>query len=356
MLLPQEHSVVLRQTSRWGQIFLLSLVGLGATAFATAWFYRLDEVITVQGRLQPQKGGVEVKSPVGGQLAAVLVKSGDRVNQGQPLLRFDVKAARTQETNLVKQLGLQQQRLEDQLRSNSQRQITAKRNVQLSTNILKRLEPLERGGAMSEVQILQQANQLETQKDQLQQLKTEREQLVSDSQARSQELQGELDQVRNQLRNEVVRAPISGVVFDLRPDNDRYVAQNAEPLLKIVPGGNLSAQVNVSNQDIGFIKAGLPVKVRVDSFPYTEYGEIPGHVSQVGADALPPDQLIRTFHFPVDIALTRSELRTKEGQVIPLQSGMTVTTNLKLRDRRLIELLSDLFTNRGDSLKRLRQP
>ena len=348
--------MVLRQTSRWGQIFLLSLVGLGATAFATAWFYRLDEVITVQGRLQPQKGGVEVKSPVGGQLAALLVKSGDRVNQGQPLLRFDVKAARSDEGNLSKQLVLEEQRLEDQLRSNAQRQITAERNVQLSTNILKRLEPLEQGGAMSEVQILQQSNQLETQKDQLLQLKTERDQLISESEARRQELRGKLDQVRNQLRNEVVVAPISGVVFDLKPDNNRYVAQNAEPLMKIVPSGQLSAQVNVSNQDIGFIKAGLPVKVRVDSFPYTEYGEIAGEVSQVGADALPPDDVIRTYHFPVDIALSRSQLRTKEGQVIPLQSGMTVTTNLKLRDRRLIELLSDLFTNRGDSLKRLRQP
>jgi HlyD family secretion protein len=63
MLLPQEHTVMVRQTSKWGQIFLLSLVGLGATAFATAWFYRIDEVITVQGRLVPQRGGVEVKSP-----------------------------------------------------------------------------------------------------------------------------------------------------------------------------------------------------------------------------------------------------------------------------------------------------
>jgi len=153
-----------------------------------------------------------------------------------------------------------------------------------------------------------------------------------------------------------VRAPISGLVFDLKPDNNRYVTQNAEPLLKIVPGGQLSAQVNVGNQDIGFIKAGLPVKVRIDSFPYTEYGEIPGQVSQVGADALPPTELIKTYHFPVDISLSRSVLRTKDGTVIPLQSGMTVTTNLKLRDRRLIELLSDLFTNRGESLKRLRQP
>lgn len=209
---------------------------------------------------------------------------------------------------------------------------------------------------MSEVQILEQSNRLETQRDQLLQLQTERQQLISDSQSRSQELRGRLAQVQNQLRNEVVKAPISGVVFDLKPDNDRYVAQNAEPLMKIVPSGNLSAQVNVSNQDIGFIKAGLPVKVRVDSFPYTEYGEIPGEVSQVGADALPPSELIRSYHFPVDIELSRSVLRTREGGIIPLQSGMTVTTNLKLRDRRLIELLSDLFTNRGESLKRLRQP
>ena len=58
----------------------------------------------------------------------------------------------------------------------------------------------------------------------------------------------------------------------------------------------------------------------------------------------------------MDIELSRSQLRTRDGTTIPLQSGMTVTTNLKLRDRRLIELLSDLFSNRGESLKRLRQP
>ena len=94
----------------------------------------------------------------------------------------------------------------------------------------------------------------------------------------------------------------------------------------------------------------------VDSFPYTEYGEIQGSISNIGADALPPDGLIRTYHFPVDLELERSTLTTRDGVTIPLQAGMTITTNLKLRDRRLIELLSDLFANRGDSLKRLRQP
>ena len=91
MLLPQEHTVMVRQTSKWGQIFLLSLVGLGATAFATAWFYRLDEVVTVQGRLVPQNGGVEVKSPVSGQLEEVLVDSGDQVKKGEIILSVNFK-------------------------------------------------------------------------------------------------------------------------------------------------------------------------------------------------------------------------------------------------------------------------
>lgn len=356
MLLPQEHTVMVRQTSKWGQIFLLSLVGLGATAFATAWFYRIDEVITVQGRLVPQKGGVEVKSPVSGQLDQVLVSNGEQVSEGELLLRFDVRAAKAEEDTLSRQLALEKERLKDQLRSNAQRQETLERNIGLTERILNKLTPLEQGGAISEVQILQQANQLETQRDELIQLQTQREELINDSNTRLAELQGKLTQVRSQLRNEVVKAPISGTVFDLQPDNNRYVATNAEPLLKIVPKGQLGGEVNVVNQDIGFIRPGQEVKVRVDSFPYTEYGEINGRISRIGADALPPDELIRSYHFPVDLTLERSSLKTKEGATIPLQAGMTITTNLKLRDRRLIELLSDLFTNRGESLKRLRQP
>ena len=126
--------------------------------------------------------------------------------------------------------------------------------------------------------------------------------------------------------------------------------------MKIVPEGLLSGQVNVNNKDIGFIQPGQKVKVRIDSFPYTEYGEIDGKIKSIGADALPPTQLIRYYHFPVDISLTNSSLETRNGVNIPLQAGMTITTNLKLRDRRLIELLSDIFTDSSESLKRLRKP
>ena len=127
-------------------------------------------------------------------------------------------------------------------------------------------------------------------------------------------------------------------------------------MLKLIPNGELSGAVNIGNEDIGFIRVGQEVKVRINAFPYTEYGEIDGNVSHIGADALPPSKLIPTYHFPVDLKLNRSNLKTREGVDIPLQAGMTITTNLKLRERKLISLLSDIFSKRGESLQRLRQP
>ena len=356
MLLPQEHTVMVRQTSKWGQIFLLSLVGLGATAFATAWFYRLDEVVTVEGRLVPQNGGVEVKSPVSGQLEEVLVDSGDQVKKGEIILKYDVKGAQAKKDTLLRTLELENIRIKSQLKSNEQRQKTVKRNIALTEKIIERLKPLQKDGAISELQLLKEENRQESQKDDLIQISTQRNELINNSLTRIAELQGQLKQVENQLRNEIVRAPIKGVVFDLKTDSDNYIATKAEPLMKIVPKGELGGEVNIVNQDIGFIREGQKAKIRIDSFPYTEYGEIDGVIKKVGADALPPNNLISSYHFPVSLELDRSSLSAKDGTKIPLQAGMTITTNLKLRDRRLIELLSDLFSDRSDSLKRLRQP
>ena len=356
MLLAQEHTVMVRQTSKWGQIFLMSLVGLGATAFSTAWFYRIDEVITVQGRLIPKEGAVEVKSPVSGQLSSILVKSGDTVREGQVLLKFDVEGASAQRKSIEKQLELEKQKIKDQIETSDNRLLTIKRNIGFTQEILRRFKPLEASGAISEIQLLQQKNRLETQNDSLLQLQAQLKELKNESNIRKEKLVANLNQLNDQLKNEEVKAPISGVVFDFKPDNSNYFASTSEILLKVVPKGELKGVVNVFNSDIGFLKEGQKVKVRVDSFPFTEYGQIDGEIANIGADALPPSPLVRQYHFPVDLDLEKSNLRTKEGIEIALQSGMTITTNLKLRDRRLIELLSDLFTNRGESLQRLRQP
>ena len=89
-LRPKEHSVLVKQTSKWGQAIAISLMSLGGVILATSYFYKIDEIITVPGILAPAEGSVEIKSPVNGTLEEILVEGGEMVKKGDLLVRFDV--------------------------------------------------------------------------------------------------------------------------------------------------------------------------------------------------------------------------------------------------------------------------
>ena len=116
----------------------------------------------------------------------------------------------------------------------------------------------------------------------------------------------------------------------------------------------LYAQVFVTNKDIGYIALNQESKVRVDAFPFSRYGEISGKIRQIGAEALPPNNESPAYRFPIKIDLDRSYL-LDNGNQIPLSSGMSITTNLKLRDKPLISLISDVFVSQTDSVRSIRQ-
>ena len=125
--------------------------------------------------------------------------------------------------------------------------------------------------------------------------------------------------------------------------------------MTLVPQNGLKARILVSNKDIGFVKAGQSAQIRVDAFPFTRYGELTGSVAQIGADALPPDSTTTNkYVFPVVLSLNSSVLENK-GVKIPLRSGMSVTANLRLRDKRLISLVSDMLVDQSDSVRSIRQ-
>ena len=80
------------------------------------------------------------------------------------------------------------------------------------------------------------------------------------------------------------------------------------------------------------------------------YGELKGKVSYVAADAKQRDQNI--LFFPVKIKLNgESNSKVTDLQLVP---GMSVQANLKLRDKPVISLISDLFTQQTDSIRSLR--
>ena len=100
----KQHSLVLRQTPRWAQTFVLGLVLLSGGAIGASSIIRVDEVVSVEGILTPTTGSIEVKSPAGGLVDSVFARDGDSVQKDDILLRFDTRRATDQLEKLKLQL------------------------------------------------------------------------------------------------------------------------------------------------------------------------------------------------------------------------------------------------------------
>ena len=152
---------------------------------------------------------------------------------------------------------------------------------------------------------------------------------------------------------ESITAPVDGTIFDLQV-KPGTVVKSGEVILKVVPDDNLTARAFISNQDIGFVFEGLPVDVKFDAFPFAEFGDIKGKVVQVGSDVLAPDDIIKYYHFPIKVRLDHQYLQA-QGKKIYLQSGMSVTMDIKVRKRTIMSIFTDLFSKQGDALSHIRK-
>lgn len=179
--------------------------------------------------------------------------------------------------------------------------------------------------------------------------------IIVDNDKRLTELNGQIERAKVNLGYQEITSPVDGVVFDLKATPGYVTPPNqTEPLLKIIPADSLVAEVDVTNKDIGFVRTGMPVDVRIDSFPYSEFGGVDGEVDSVGSDALPPDQTHQFYRFPVRIKLDSQEL-VSNGREIPLQSGMSVTANIRVREKRTVmSIFTELFTKKIESLETVR--
>ncbi len=176
---------------------------------------------------------------------------------------------------------------------------------------------------------------------------------IVENQKRISEIDSQLSQTKQTLQYQDVKAPISGTVFDLKAKNPGFVTNTTEPVLKIVPDDALVANVFITNSDIGFVREGMDVDVRIDSFPFSEFGDIKGKLIAIGSDALPPDEIYKFYRFPAKVKLDRQSIMANE-RPINLQSGMSVSVNIKVRKRRVIEIFTNLFMKKADSLKHTR--
>jgi hemolysin D len=145
-------------------------------------------------------------------------------------------------------------------------------------------------------------------------------------------------------------SPIDGVVQQLAVHTVGGVVTPAQQLLIVVPQDHpVEVEAQVENKDVGFVREGQPVEVKVETFQFTLYGTIPGHVLTVSDDAAPLEKI--GLVYPTRVSMDRSTIQV-DGKEVNLSPGMAVTVEIKTGQRRIIEyLLSPLLKSMKESLR-----
>ncbi|TVP64236.1 MAG: HlyD family efflux transporter periplasmic adaptor subunit [Nodularia sp. (in: Bacteria)] len=292
---------------------------------------------------------------------------------------------------------LEVEKTKKQLAQIQARKNNTKSSLAIQQNILDKIQILAEEGGISQLQYLNQQQQVQTLSFEIAQLDEEQQRLqltieqgqqelentvaasgknvlekIADNKKRIAEIDSQfmrivlsnqqtladinskISQAQLNFEYQELRAPVAGTIFDLQAKNPGFVANASQQVLQIVPDDKYIAEVFITNKDIGFVRSGMQTDVRIDSFPFSQFGDIKGQVMSIGSDALPPDETYRFYRFPATISLDKQYLDA-QGRNISLQSGMSIVANIKVREERTVmSLFTEMFTKQVDSLKEVR--
>jgi len=150
-------------------------------------------------------------------------------------------------------------------------------------------------------------------------------------------------------QNLELKAPQAGTVKELATTTVGAVVQPATVLLSLVPANEpLRAEVAVQNQDIGFVRAGQRVRLKLATYPFQKYGMVDGTVLTVMADASSPGGRGAgvgtaaagggSLAYKAVIALADQDIGTN-GVTLPLTAGMQLTAEIVEDQRTVMEYL-----------------
>jgi HlyD family secretion protein len=171
------------------------------------------------------------------------------------------------------------------------------------------------------------------------------------------ETQGEAEKLAQEVAKQQhkqslleLRASQDGVVKDIATHTVGTVVQPGTVMLTLVPvTEKLRAEVMVSNEDIGFVRVGQPVKIKLAAFPFQKYGMVNGRVEHISADAqdrntqeasMAANQMRKDqpLSFKALVALDKMNLEL-DGTRLMLNAGMQTTAEIKLGDQTVLEYL-----------------
>ena len=313
------------------------LVVIALVVFAATQGFARKE--SVGGVLMPAGGVLRLVAPQSGVVVSGGAAQGRTVGAGEAVVRLSTEqssAAGPTQAAVAQSLALRQVNLQDELRQQGQqtatqvaaldaraasvetalaqqeREIALQRErVQLVRDVAGRYPDLVRSGAVSPVEAAEKQTELLDQQAHLSELerargaaqaelatlRADRASLPLQAGRESSQMRREAQalaqaQAENESRRGTqVLAPQAGEVATLLAAPGQPVVAGQTLATLLPAGAALEAELWVPTRSAGFVRAGMPVWLRVDAFPYERYGQLPAHVREVSQSALPLSDL-----------------------------------------------------------------
>ncbi|WP_232447977.1 HlyD family secretion protein [Burkholderia ubonensis] len=371
-------------------IAIVAVIAVSVAAFMVLGTYTKRE--RVMGQLVPSAGVLNVSPPVTGTVERIEVREGQRVRAGDPLITVSAEVATSlgDAREMVRaQLETQRERLRSDL---SGQTVLAEEAIR---GLKDRAATLERQLRELQMQHTHRVRQVELARSQLEKLSMMRTQgyasnsqvdqqeaSVLDAEARLQDsvraqldVQGQLIQARQQLREQplnarqqrnemgrklaeteqaivenearrsvVLRAPADGVVGAILFKVGQIINAGQTAASVLPADGRLEAQLMVPSRAIGFIHPGQTVVLRYEAYPYQKFGQQYGRVSGISRSALSPQEVatltgqpnVQEQHYRLTVTLDRQDIAVYD-RTERLRPGMALDADLLLDRRTLIE-------------------
>ena len=174
---------------------------------------------------------------------------------------------------------------------------------------------------------------------------------LTDAKVKANALAQDFDKADERLKDRTLVAPVDGTVQELAIHTIGGVVEPGQTLMRIAPAASqVEVEARLANDDIGFVRAGMPAEIKVQTFPFTRYGLIKATVLSVSRDALaestrpldptpgqtPPSN--DDLHYMVRLRLERDTMNI-DGRAVTLTPGMMVLAEVQTGRRRVIDFV-----------------
>ncbi len=193
--------------------------------------------------------------------------------------------------------------------------------------------------------------------DKTKQVKELQSQII-DTQSEAGQTKNLIKSLQYQRQQRVLYSPANGTLFQLLIQQPGAVVQPGQAIAQIAPKtARLVFRAQIDNRETGFLKVGLPAKLKFDAYPFQDYGLIPGKVNWISPTSTLAPQPTSTAsssssssaaasnmqnRFTVEIELEQTTVQAK-GNAIALKAGQTATAEIIIRRRRVLDLFLDPF-------------